>query len=210
MLDHALEHNNSLGNANRGMDDLLGSGQSILDNLREQRSTLKSAHKRVLDLMNTLGLSNTVMRLIERRTYQDKFILYGGMLLTCIIMLITIKYALFWIVSCSHQVNLQPVIATVIDTYNLFIIYYKSRENKVNVWYSMVKMWPLNICDLVITFRVYTVYLHGLKNEDLSYQTKFVLHFHLRFHITISRIMWCRPPSSLRESNVPELNAKRK
>lgn len=95
MLDHALEHNNSLGNANRGMDDLLGSGQSILDNLREQRSTLKSAHKRVLDLMNTLGLSNTVMRLIERRTYQDKFILYGGMLLTCIIMLITIKYALF-------------------------------------------------------------------------------------------------------------------
>lgn len=96
MIDHALQHNNSLHNSSRQMDDLIGSGQGILDNLREQRSTLKSAHKKVLDLMNTLGLTNTVMRLIERRTYQDKFILYGGMILTCIIMFITVKYFLYW------------------------------------------------------------------------------------------------------------------
>jgi len=95
MIDHALQHNNSLHNSSRQMDDLIGSGQGILDNLREQRSTLKSAHKKVLDLMNTLGLTNTVMRLIERRTYQDKFILYGGMILTCIIMFITVKYFLY-------------------------------------------------------------------------------------------------------------------
>lgn len=95
MIDHALQHNNSLQNANRGMDDLLGSGQTILDNLKEQRGTLKSAHKKVLDLMNTLGLSNTVMRLIERRTYQDKFILYGGMIFTCVIMFATVKYFLY-------------------------------------------------------------------------------------------------------------------
>lgn len=95
LIDHALQHNNSLGNANRGVDDLIGSSQSILDNLREQRSTLKSAHKKVLDLMTTLGMSNTVMRLIERRTTQDKFILYGGMVFTLIIMFITIKYFMF-------------------------------------------------------------------------------------------------------------------
>lgn len=95
MIDHALKHNDSLGNANREMDNLLGSGHSVLENLKEQRNTLKSAHKKVLDLMNTLGISNTVMRLIERRTYQDKFILYGGMIFTCVIMLITIKYFLY-------------------------------------------------------------------------------------------------------------------
>lgn len=95
MIDHALRHNNSLQNAHQGLDDLLGSGRSVIENLREQRGTLKSAHKKVLDLMNTLGLSNTVMRLIERRTYQDSFILYGGMIFTCVIMFITIKYVLY-------------------------------------------------------------------------------------------------------------------
>ena len=61
-------------------------------NLREQRSTLKGAHRKILDIANTLGLSNTVMRLIERRTYQDRFILYGGMITTCLIMFILWKY----------------------------------------------------------------------------------------------------------------------
>lgn len=77
------------------MENLLGSGRSVLESLRGQRNTLKSAHKKVLDLMNTLGLSNTVMRLIERRTYQDGFILYGGMIFTCIIMFIVIKYFVY-------------------------------------------------------------------------------------------------------------------
>lgn len=92
MIDHALQHNDRLSNANQEMDNLVSSGQSVLDSLRDQRQTLKSAHKRILDLMNTLGLSNTVMKLIERRTYQDKLILYGGMIFTCFIMFLTIRY----------------------------------------------------------------------------------------------------------------------
>lgn len=39
-----------------------------------------------------LGLSNTVMRLIEKRAGQDKFIMIGGMLLTCIVMFLVVKY----------------------------------------------------------------------------------------------------------------------
>ncbi|KAF8768181.1 Golgi SNAP receptor complex member 2-like [Argiope bruennichi] len=92
MIDHSLQHNTSLQNANRGMDDLLGSGNSILTNLREQRVTLKGAHKKILDIANTLGLSNTVMRLIEKRTYQDKYVLFGGMFVTCVIMFLVVKY----------------------------------------------------------------------------------------------------------------------
>ncbi|CAL1293742.1 unnamed protein product [Larinioides sclopetarius] len=92
MIDHSLQHNTSLQNANRGMDDLLGSGDSILTNLREQRMSLKGAHKKILDIANTLGLSNTVMRLIEKRTYQDKYVLFGGMFVTCVIMFLVVKY----------------------------------------------------------------------------------------------------------------------
>lgn len=71
---------------------MLLSGHSVLENLKTQRLTLKGAQRKILDLANTLGLSNTVMRLIERRTYQDKFILYGGMILTLVIMFLIWKY----------------------------------------------------------------------------------------------------------------------
>ncbi|XP_014675056.1 PREDICTED: Golgi SNAP receptor complex member 2-like [Priapulus caudatus] len=92
MIDHTLQHHTGLSNAHREVDNLLGSGGSILGNLREQRGALKGVQKRVLDIANTLGMSNTVMRLIERRTTQDKVILWGGIIVTCVIMYLTIKY----------------------------------------------------------------------------------------------------------------------
>ena len=78
--------------ANQGVDDMLQSGAGILESLRDQRMTLKGAHRRLYDIANTLGLSNTTMRLIERRAYQDKFILMGGMLFTCLIIAAIIYY----------------------------------------------------------------------------------------------------------------------
>ncbi|KAM7137490.1 Golgi SNAP receptor complex member 2 isoform 2-T2 [Macrochelys suwanniensis] len=40
-IDETLQFNESLQNAHRGMDDLIGSGTSILHGLRDQRMTLK-------------------------------------------------------------------------------------------------------------------------------------------------------------------------
>ena len=40
-IDETLQFNSSLHDAHRGMDDLLGSGGSILGGLRDQRGTLK-------------------------------------------------------------------------------------------------------------------------------------------------------------------------
>ena len=92
MIDAALQHNNAMYNAHRGVDDMLNSGSAILGNLREQRGTLKGAHKKILDVVNYLGLSNTVLRLVEKRAHQDKFVLYGGMVVCCIIMFLVWKY----------------------------------------------------------------------------------------------------------------------
>ena len=93
-IDAALQQNTQLNTANREMDDLLNHGNSILGNLKEQKYTLKGAHKKILDVANTLGLSNTVLRLIERRSHQDKFILFGGMIFICIFMFSVWKYLL--------------------------------------------------------------------------------------------------------------------
>lgn len=67
-------------------------GSGVLENLKEQRMTLKGAHKKMMDLANTLGLSNTTMRLIENRVKEDKWILLGGMFLTMLIIFLFILY----------------------------------------------------------------------------------------------------------------------
>lgn len=92
MIDNNLQHNNSLNTAVHGVDDLISHGSGILENLRSQRMTLKGAHKRLIDIGNTLGLSNTTMRLIEQRARQDGFVLIGGMIFTCLIIVIVFVY----------------------------------------------------------------------------------------------------------------------
>ncbi len=53
---------------------------------------LKGIRKKMLDVASMLGMSNTVMRLIERRSEGDKYILIGGMVVTCFIMYLAIKF----------------------------------------------------------------------------------------------------------------------
>ncbi|XP_028914105.1 Golgi SNAP receptor complex member 2 isoform X1 [Ornithorhynchus anatinus] len=91
-MDETLQLNSSLQKAHHGMDDLIGGGHSILEGLRAQRLTLKGTQKKILDIANMLGLSNTVMRLIEKRAFQDKYFMVGGMLLTCLIMVLVVHY----------------------------------------------------------------------------------------------------------------------
>ncbi|KAK0164799.1 hypothetical protein PV328_003374 [Microctonus aethiopoides] len=92
MIDHTMQHHTQVSNANHGIDNLLQHGSDILDNLRSQRITLKGAHKRLIDIGNTLGLSNTTMRLIEHRARQDGLILVGGIVVTCLIIILVIIY----------------------------------------------------------------------------------------------------------------------
>lgn len=82
-------------NANRGVDDMLMSGHSTLDNLKSQRDKLKGVGKRILDIGNTLGLSNHTMRVIEKRISEDKYVLYVGMAVTLLIIFIFIYYFVF-------------------------------------------------------------------------------------------------------------------
>uniref|UniRef100_A0A4W2CBJ4 Lysozyme like 6 n=1 Tax=Bos indicus x Bos taurus TaxID=30522 RepID=A0A4W2CBJ4_BOBOX len=91
-MDESLQFNSSLQKIHHGMDDLIGGGHSILEGLRAQRVTLKGTQKKILDIANMLGLSNTVMRLIEKRAFQDKYFMIGGMLLTCVVMFLVVQY----------------------------------------------------------------------------------------------------------------------
>eukprot|EP00045_Choanoeca_perplexa_P018408 m.290959 g.290959 ORF g.290959 m.290959 type:complete len:214 (-) comp17811_c0_seq2:11314-11955(-) len=84
--DSELDHHDALQNSNRGVDGVLAQASGILSDLAEQRDVLKRIQRRMLDIGNQLGLSNTLMRLIEQRTQQDKYILFGGMVASLVIM----------------------------------------------------------------------------------------------------------------------------
>lgn len=92
LIDRALEHNSALQRSNRYVDDLLDHGQSIFENLRDQRSFMKNIRKKTLDISSMLGMSSTVMRLIDRRQEGDKYLLFGGMIVTCVIMYLVVKF----------------------------------------------------------------------------------------------------------------------
>uniref|UniRef100_U5EZ35 Putative golgi snap receptor complex member n=1 Tax=Corethrella appendiculata TaxID=1370023 RepID=U5EZ35_9DIPT len=91
-IDYSLQHNTAMNNANRGVDEMLWTGNSVLENLRSQRETLKGARGRIMNIGNTLGLSNQTMKMIERRVVEDKYVMIGGMVVTTLIIFLIIYY----------------------------------------------------------------------------------------------------------------------
>ncbi|XP_063633594.1 probable Golgi SNAP receptor complex member 2 [Cydia splendana] len=91
-VDYLAQEQQSLHNSHRDVDEMIHTGSNILQTLRYNRDTLKGAHKRLIDLANTLGLSNATISLIERRVSQDKYILFGGMFVTLVVIVLVIIY----------------------------------------------------------------------------------------------------------------------
>lgn len=91
-IDYAVQHQDSLNNANRGVDEMLHTGVNALESLRSQRLTLKGAHRRIIDMANTLGLSNHTMRMIEKRAKEDKYVLLLGIVITLLVILLVVIY----------------------------------------------------------------------------------------------------------------------
>ncbi|KAF0747860.1 putative Golgi SNAP receptor complex member 2 [Aphis craccivora] len=92
LIDSSIQHQRSLQRANRGVDDLLESGASILQSLREQRDRLTGTRNRLSGIFGSLRLSNTTMKYIEKRLKEDKYILYGGMAVTILVIIIVMIY----------------------------------------------------------------------------------------------------------------------
>jgi Golgi SNAP receptor complex protein 2 len=66
--------------------------ENVLNDIKEQSSLLKDVKRKILNVTNSLGLSNTLIRLIEKRNTSDKYVLYAGMFITCVIMFLVWKF----------------------------------------------------------------------------------------------------------------------
>ena len=73
-----LQERAALMGSHAALDGVAAAAAGVLGALREQRGTLKGAHKRVLDIASSLGVSNSLARIIERRSAGDRILVYGG------------------------------------------------------------------------------------------------------------------------------------
>jgi len=89
-VDDLMEEGQSLGRSANQMDELMETGRASLDSLRQQRERLKNTHRNALTMLNKLGLSNSVMRMIESREKNDRVVLAVG----CVIVLAVLWYCL--------------------------------------------------------------------------------------------------------------------
>ncbi|KAL8505282.1 hypothetical protein ACS0TY_016496 [Phlomoides rotata] len=88
IFDDDAQARESVRRSSRLLEESFATGVSILSKYSEQRDHLKRAQRKALDVLNTLGLSNSLLRLIERRNRVDKWIKYAGMALTIVVLII--------------------------------------------------------------------------------------------------------------------------
>ncbi|KHN28543.1 Membrin-11 [Glycine soja] len=92
IYDEEAQALQSVRSSSQELENANALGEAILSSIHGQRERLKSAHRKALDILNTVGISNSVLRLIERRNRVDQWIKYAGMLLTVIFLLAFIMW----------------------------------------------------------------------------------------------------------------------
>ncbi|WVZ59981.1 hypothetical protein U9M48_010059 [Paspalum notatum var. saurae] len=87
IFDDEAQAMQSARSSSRMIEEAYETGVAILHKYANQRDRLKSAQRKALDVLNTVGLSNSVLKLIERRHRVDKWIAYAGMIITVVVMI---------------------------------------------------------------------------------------------------------------------------
>lgn len=85
IFDEEAQASESVSRSSQLLEDTFATGVAILSKYSEQREHLKRAQRKALDVLNSLGLSNSLLRLIERRNRVDKWIKYAGMVFTVVV-----------------------------------------------------------------------------------------------------------------------------
>eukprot|EP01088_Endostelium_zonatum_P017302 TRINITY_DN5030_c0_g1_i1.p1 TRINITY_DN5030_c0_g1~~TRINITY_DN5030_c0_g1_i1.p1 ORF type:complete len:234 (-),score=25.16 TRINITY_DN5030_c0_g1_i1:44-745(-) len=91
VADSYYRTNKLLDNSLQAADDSLRMGWAASGALDDQNDLIKRLHEKMLDIGNTLGLSNSVMKMIDRRQFVDKLITYSGM-----VIILTIIFVLWY------------------------------------------------------------------------------------------------------------------
>lgn len=70
-----------MSSTNAALDEYLERGRAVLGDLGDQREMLKGTQKRLYSVATTLGISGDTIRMVERRSKQDKWVFWAGAIL---------------------------------------------------------------------------------------------------------------------------------
>jgi golgi SNAP receptor complex member 2 len=70
------------------VNDLIANGEASYNALRDQRRQMTGVSKFLGQIDDRLGISNSTMRIIERRDVTDAYFVLGGCVITCIVIYI--------------------------------------------------------------------------------------------------------------------------
>mmetsp|Transcript_25524 Transcript_25524/g.33229 ORF Transcript_25524/g.33229 Transcript_25524/m.33229 type:complete len:205 (+) Transcript_25524:49-663(+) len=78
------DESQSLNRSANVMSNLIDTAGASFAELVAQRERMKGTQRKVLDMLTTLGVSSSTIRVIERRNVIDRVIVFGGMIVTLI------------------------------------------------------------------------------------------------------------------------------
>eukprot|EP00386_Alphamonas_edax_P009070 GDKI01029830.1.p1 GENE.GDKI01029830.1~~GDKI01029830.1.p1 ORF type:complete len:223 (-),score=42.42 GDKI01029830.1:21-689(-) len=83
--DHMLDERQRLQESHSVLDSMLAQGRGVIDMMGAQNKTLKNAKRKALDIASSVGLSSSLLGVIERRNSLDKWLVFGLMCVTVFI-----------------------------------------------------------------------------------------------------------------------------
>ena len=81
-----------LSHTSSRLDDFISIGMATISDLRSQKSALKSTQKRLFDATSSLGISQSVMKIIGERSNQERAIFFIGIICTILVIFVLWKY----------------------------------------------------------------------------------------------------------------------
>jgi len=86
-VDSLNDERKSINKSKQQLDDIMGMGDAIMESLRGQRSRLEGSSSRLESMAATLGISNSLVKTIQRTEWLDAKLVYAGMAITTLLLL---------------------------------------------------------------------------------------------------------------------------
>jgi Golgi SNAP receptor complex protein 2 len=85
-LQDLADESQSLEQSQFMVGSLISQGEASMGNLVDQRQRMRGTlHRVVVDMGSRLGLTQSTMRIIERRDITDAYLVLAGMIVTCLV-----------------------------------------------------------------------------------------------------------------------------
>lgn len=82
----------SVQQSRRGVEEMLDQAAGVLMRMGATKEVLKKTHRSMLELANSVGISDRILKLADRRRKGDAALVCGGMIVLTIIVIILVLY----------------------------------------------------------------------------------------------------------------------